>query len=148
MAMTSYGLLSATWHQIRVSGKTCWIFVQLLQADGSIGQGEASLSGDEAAVIAAAERLSSSILQASTSEPGAWAGAIVPDSLAEAAVVSAVDQALWDLHALRHGRCVADMILAYLFALSDRYSVRFCQRRMRGISSIPSRYARPKTAAD
>ena len=66
-AMTSYGLLSATWHQIRVSGKTCWTFVQLQQADGSIGHCEASLSGDEAAVIAAAERLSSSILQASTS---------------------------------------------------------------------------------
>ena len=65
--MTSYGLLSATWHQIRVSGKTCWTFVQLQQADGSIGHGEASMSGDEAAVIAAAERLSSSILQASTS---------------------------------------------------------------------------------
>ena len=108
--MTSYGLLSATWHQIRVSGKTCWTFVQLQQADGSIGHGEASLSGDEAAVIAAAERLSSSILQASTSEPGAWAGAIFPDSLAEAAVVSAVDQALWDLHARQHGRCVADML--------------------------------------
>lgn len=108
--MTDDTLRSATWHQVRVSGKTCWIFVQLLQADGSVGQGEASLSGQEAAVMAAAQRHCARILQASTGEPGAWAAAFVPASLAEAALVSAVDQALWDLHARRNGRCVADVL--------------------------------------
>jgi len=108
--MTGHALRSATWHQIRASGKTCWIFVQLLQADGIVGQGEASLSGQEAAVIAAARQLSKRVLPASTSTPGALAAGIVPASLAEAAVVSAVDQALWDLHARQNGRCVADMM--------------------------------------
>lgn len=108
--MSGQGLRSASWHQLRVSGKTIWIFVQLHDADGHTGSGEASLAGQTAEVIAAARQLSSQMLQASTSTPGAWAAAIVPASLVEAAVVSAVDQALWDLHARRNGRCVADMM--------------------------------------
>ncbi len=108
--MNDHDLRSATWHQIKVTGKTCWIFVQLLQADGSIGQGEATLAGQDAAVIAAVQRLSAQMLQASTTAPGAWAAAIVPADLAEAAVVSAVDQALWDLHARLQHHCVADML--------------------------------------
>jgi galactonate dehydratase len=108
--MTGQTLRSASWHQIAVSDKTCWIFLQLQQADGRVGQGEASLNGQEAAVMAAARQLSPLVRQAASDTPGALAAAIVPASLAEAAVVSAVDQALWDLYAQRHGRRVADML--------------------------------------
>ncbi len=108
--MTSHKLRSATWHQTAVSGKTCWIFVQLEGSDGGMGQGEATLSGQEDAVMAFARQLSPRILQTAMGAPGALAAANVPASLAEAAVVSAADQALWDLHGRLSGRCVADML--------------------------------------
>ena len=108
--MNGQALRSVTWHQIRVSGKTCWIFVQLQQADGCVGYGEASLAGKETDVIAAARHLSTRVLQATSDDPGVFADAIVAATLAEAAVVSAVDQALWDLHGRQNERCVADML--------------------------------------
>jgi len=108
--MTTRRLRSAHWHQIRISAKTCWIFVQLRQDDGAVGCGEASLSGQEAAVLKAAQGLSPQVLQAATGRPGAFAAGIVPANLAESAVVSAVDQALWDLHARAQQRTVADAL--------------------------------------
>lgn len=103
-------LRSAQWHRIGVSAKTCWIFVQLRQHDGAVGCGEASLPGQEDAVIEAAHALAPRVLQAAIGRPGSFAAGIVPADLATAAVVSAVDQALWDLHARAEQRTVADML--------------------------------------
>lgn len=103
-------LHSATWHQVSVSTKTRWLFVRIRDADGAEGCGEASLAGQEAAVLAAADRLHGRILGASTDEPGAFADAIIAATLPEAAVISAVDQALWDLHGKVSGRTVADLL--------------------------------------
>lgn len=108
--MTSRRLASIRWHRIRVTHKTCWLFVQLQTDDGAVGCGEATLAGQESAVLDAAQRLSVRTLRASTTEPAAFAAGIVPGDLAEAAVVSAVDQALWDLHARAQRRSVADML--------------------------------------
>lgn len=108
--MTTLQLHSALWHQIQINAKTCWIFVQLRQDDGSVGCGEASLSGQEAAVLAAAHALSPHVLQAATEHPGAFAAGKDLANLAESAVVSAVDQALWDLHARAQQRTVADVL--------------------------------------
>jgi galactonate dehydratase len=108
--MTGPRVIGALWHQIRISAKTCWIFVQLQQEDGSVGCGEASLAGQEAAVLAAARRLAPRVLQADPARPEAFAAARVPADLAESAVVSAVDQALWDLHARSQQRTVADLL--------------------------------------
>lgn len=108
--MNTRQLCSAHWHQIRVNGRTCWIFLQLRQDDGTVGCGEATLSGQEAAVLEAAQGLSPHVLHAATSRPGAFAAGIVPANLAEAAVVSAVDQAMWDLHARAQQRTVADLL--------------------------------------
>jgi galactonate dehydratase len=98
------------WHLIQVSGKTRWIFVRLTLQDGTAGCGEASLAGQESAVLAAAGRLDARIRAACTAAPGDFAAAEVPSTLAEAAAVSAVDQALWDLHGKRTARTVADLL--------------------------------------
>lgn len=108
--MSGRRVVGAHWHQFRVSAKTCWIFVQLQQDDGDVGCGEASLAGQEAAVLAAAQRMAPQVLRADPGHPAAFAAAIEPASLADAAVVSAVDQALWDLHARCQRRTVADLL--------------------------------------
>ena len=101
---------SARWHQIRVSAKTCWIFVQLRLDDGAVGCGEASLAGQEAAVIAAANKLAARLGQADSAHPATFAAGLLPATLAESAAVSAIDQALWDLHARSQQRTVADLL--------------------------------------
>ncbi|MFN0159890.1 MAG: mandelate racemase/muconate lactonizing enzyme family protein [Burkholderiales bacterium] len=83
-----------------VSGKTHWLFVSIEDSDGRIGWGEASLQNADAAVAAALADLADAVLRASPATPGAFAASMKPASLAEAAAVSAIDQALWDLHAL------------------------------------------------
>lgn len=97
--MTAAASLSAQWHSIQVNTRTCWIFVQLRRDDTSIGCGEASLPGHEASVLDVAQRLTSRALLSRIGDPGNFAAANAPTTLAEAAVVSAIDQALWDLHA-------------------------------------------------
>ena len=61
-------------------------------------------------MLAAAGRLDARIRAACTAAPGDFAAAEVPSTLAEAAAVSAVDQALWDLHGKRTARTVADLL--------------------------------------
>ncbi|HEV8500094.1 MAG TPA: enolase C-terminal domain-like protein [Casimicrobiaceae bacterium] len=99
-----------TLHVAEVSPATHWIFVVLQQRDGRIGSGEASLNGRETAVRDAAARLAATALSAPPDQPGAFAAGIAPAGLAEAAAVSAIDQALWDLHAQHSGVRVADAI--------------------------------------
>ncbi|MEO8858550.1 MAG: enolase C-terminal domain-like protein [Burkholderiaceae bacterium] len=92
---------NATLHWVRVSPKTCWCFVQLRMRDGRIGQGEATLNNREDAVAAAAAVfVPQALAQATPERPGDFAAERVPANLAEAAVISALDQALWELHAL------------------------------------------------
>lgn len=96
-------------HVVRVTARTCWTFVELRTRDGLVGIGEASLAGQEPALIAATERLR-----------GRWVGAAVgpdhlarvpgPASLVEAAVISAVDQAVWDILARERGQSVAQAL--------------------------------------
>lgn len=89
------GLRVAT-HVVRPTPKTRWIFVELTDAEGRIGTGEASLTGEEAAVCAHVARL------------GAAPDMLPkPGSLAEAAAVSALDQAMGDLAAQRTGESLA-----------------------------------------
>ena len=108
--MTDRKLRSVTWHLTRVSHNTHWIFVRLQLDDGSEGCGEASLNGQEDAVLVAARRLHSRILSACAADPGAFALANVPIDLPQAAVVSAVDQALWDLHGKAAASTVAQLL--------------------------------------
>ena len=108
--MIASGLRRMALHVVKISPKTRWVFVQLHHADGRIGSGEATLNGQEAALAAAAERLAVRALGATEAAPAHFAAAIVPADLAEAAMVSAIDQALWDLHAQDGGVRLVDAL--------------------------------------
>jgi galactonate dehydratase len=97
-------------HVSRISGKTHWLFVELTLADGRKGVGEATLPGRDAQVLAAAQQLADQALQANWRQPSAFATTHPPADLAQAAFVSAVDHALWDLHAQDAGRSVCQML--------------------------------------
>lgn len=99
-----------TLHTVRVSAATRWLFVVITQRDGRSGMGEASLNGSEEAVRDAASRLAIRALGGSPEQPAAFAAGIAPSNLAESAAVSAIDQALWDLHAQNAGVRLADAI--------------------------------------
>ena len=93
-------LSSASLHFVRVTHKTCWTFVRLHTGDGRIGEGEATLTGREDALLAAAERLVPVALsQATPQHPNRFAECHAPDNIEDAGIVSAIDQALWSLHA-------------------------------------------------
>jgi galactonate dehydratase len=99
-----------TLHTVQVSAATRWLFVVMTQRDGRSGMGEASLNDGEEAVRDAASRLALRALSASPDQPAALAAGIVPSNLAESAALSAIDQALWDLHAQNAGMRLADAI--------------------------------------
>ena len=86
------------------------MFVVISQRDGRSGTGEASLNGSEAAVRDAVSRLAARALSASPARPGEFAAGVAPADLPESAAVSAIDQALWDLHAQRAGTRLADAL--------------------------------------
>lgn len=101
-------LSGASLHFVRVTQKTCWSFLRLHTGDGRVGEGEATLTGREAALVVAAEHLVPLALsEASVQHPGAFAALRPPDGIHEAAVVSAIDQALWSLHAQLKGQPLA-----------------------------------------
>jgi galactonate dehydratase len=86
---------------LRISAKTCWIFVTLRSDDGFAGLGEASLLRREDAVVAALRARAEPLIGAAAA-PDRFAAA-TPRTLPEAAADSALSQALWDLAARRRG---------------------------------------------
>ena len=104
-------LHSAALHCVRITGKTCWSFLRLHTSDGRTGEGEATLGGREDALQAAAERLvPNALLEATVEDPAGFAASQAPRDIYEASVVSAVDQALWDLHGQAHARSLAQSL--------------------------------------
>ncbi len=86
------------------------MFVCIEGSDGRVGCGEASLNGQEGAIPAALEGLAGRAFAAPAGCPEGFAAGIVPADMVEAAAVSAIDQALWDLHAQGQGRRLADAL--------------------------------------
>ena len=104
-------LQNAALHRVRITPKTCWSFLRLHTADGRTGEGEATLGGQDDALLAAAERLVPTALREATPEdPGGFATGHAPGDIFEASVVSALDQALWGLHAQAHGRSLGQVL--------------------------------------
>lgn len=99
---------NAALHCVRITGKTCWSFLRLHTPDGRTGEGEATLSGRDDALLAAAERLvPRALLEATLEKPGGFAARHAPRDIYEASIVSALDQALWDLHGQVHEHSLA-----------------------------------------
>lgn len=90
---------------LNVSEKTNWFFIRVTSDDGMTGIGEASLNGWETAQMAYTQTLSAELLGASTEEMR-LALRVFPHSpggLVASSVVSAIEQALTDLHAKAAG---------------------------------------------
>ena len=109
--MHTASLRAAALHMVRITPKTCWSFVRLHTHDGLVGEGEATLTGQEDALLAAAERLMPLALREATPEsPGSFALQHAPADIREASIVSALDQALWSLHAQHAGQSLAHVL--------------------------------------
>jgi galactonate dehydratase len=92
----------------RVSDKTVWSFVQVEADCGTIGWGEATVNGRDreiaAEVAAQHARLAGMALDVTQGQtPITW-------NKSGWAVVSAIDQAVWDILAQRAGRCLRDQL--------------------------------------
>lgn len=110
-APTRRRLRSATVHCVRITAKTCWTFLRLRTLDGRTGEGEATLGGRAGAQLAAAERIVPTALrEASPDDPSRFARRHTPGDIFNASVVSALDQALWDLHAQALDRSLAHIL--------------------------------------
>jgi len=91
----------------RISPKTVWTFVRARDSEGREGWGEATLAGQAAAVEAHVERLAHQRIGSPV-----ITGTTTPDteSMAQAAAISAVDQAMWDLHAQAQSKTLAEAL--------------------------------------
>jgi galactonate dehydratase len=98
------------FHIVQATAKTRWSFVELVDADGTVGIGEATLARCEAEMarwFAALVPCLIGCLPTAASLAGARSGAT---RLADFAVVSALDQAMWDVIARRQHIGVADAL--------------------------------------
>ena len=93
-----------------------WIFVSLTDADSRVGIGEASHSGDDAAVIRLLEGGMGQQVRATlwTDPGGAWRSlgglGFEQSGRVPSTAASAIEQALWDLAAQRAGVTLASML--------------------------------------
>ncbi len=109
--MNAFALRGATLHMVRITHKTCWSFIRLHALDGIVGEGEATLTGQEDALLAVAERLVPLALShAAVASPSGFAMQHKPANIQQAVIVSALDQALWSLHAQRSGQSLAQVL--------------------------------------
>lgn len=105
--MGSSTIARVHWHQLRVSPKTVWSFVQLTDTEGRIGVGEATLGQREPQMRAALQRFQQGVLAHAAEAVDLSAQRSVAQSLPEFVVVSALDQAIWDLLAQQRGISVS-----------------------------------------
>lgn len=95
---------------VRISGKTNWLFMQVLDAAGRIGVGEATLLREELAVTAELARIAPSMLGLPADPRKIQPAPLAGQARARGAVVSAIDQALWDLTGQREHLGIARLL--------------------------------------
>ena len=97
-------------HELTVTDKTVWTFVEVETSDGRVGTGEATLGGRQDALRACFERWRPEHLgrpASVASLPASWRES---GDLAQTAVACGLDQALWDIEAQRAGKSVAALL--------------------------------------
>lgn len=92
-----------------VTPKTRWIFVEIETQAGVRGVGEATLGGQEGAVIAAVADLAQGVFAMADASASTLPPRDLPN-LPRAAAWSALDQALWDVEARRRGVSLAEAL--------------------------------------
>lgn len=134
---------------VGVSAKTTWLFLRTRTQDGAEGFGEATLYGEEEAVVAEVGRARELLLQRPFQLPGGALQALMmaQASSARRAVTHALEQALIDLFARRAGLSVAcylggpnrDRLAAYANinrGISDRSPAGFAGRARSVVESL------------
>lgn len=94
---------------IDVNAATRWCFVEVAASDGLIGTGEATLFNQQAALANAFHKLAAAV-DGKVAAPATSEALRLPEALPEAAILSALDQALWDIEGQRQGKSVADLL--------------------------------------
>lgn len=106
--MSDTVLQSATLHVLRITHKTCWVFVRLHTKDGYTGDGEATLQLFEDDLVNQANRLVPLLLN--ESQPNEFVIRHAPVNITESGIVSAIDQALWSLRAQANDQSLAQTL--------------------------------------
>jgi galactonate dehydratase len=101
-------LSSALVLPVDVTPRTRWIFIQLCDADGTKGFGEATYGKNSAAVVEIANRLAATLIGSTPAK--ALASLPKPKTIIESAAISGLDQALHDLAARSQGVSIATLI--------------------------------------
>jgi galactonate dehydratase len=109
-ALPAPGIAGIALTQLRISPKTIWLFVQVTDASGAVGVGEATLQREEAQVEAALAQLAPTLLGQPAAPQALVNIALRGQSRAFGAAVSALDHSLWDLAGLRMQQSVAQLL--------------------------------------
>jgi len=108
--MTRSTIAHVRWHEVRVSPKTVWSFVELVDTQGAVGTGEATLGRREAPMRAAIARFEGAVKGRTPIDVDLEQHRAAATALPEFAVLSALDQAAWDLAAQQQGVSVSDAL--------------------------------------
>jgi galactonate dehydratase len=95
---------------VRASAKTVWVFLRAIDTAGHIGWGEATWIGHERELSLVFARFAPVVIGAPATPEGCGLTARDGCGTAEAAIVSAIDQALWDVAARASDKPVHAMI--------------------------------------
>jgi len=94
-------------HSARISPKTVWTFVSLRDIDRRVGWGEATLHGEARNIHDHVARFGKAVRDRRAGDARSPLDIAASHDLGEAAAISALDQALWDLAAQQVGRPLA-----------------------------------------
>ena len=110
--LAAAGIRELGIHACAVSPITIWLFVQLRTEAGRVGTGEATLPGQETAVVAQLRRLAAPLagVPAAVDEIRPAGQNPAAGALAAATAAGAIDQALWNLQGQAAGRPLAGML--------------------------------------
>jgi len=98
------------WHTLRVTPKTIWTFIEVIDAAGRIGTGEATLTGRESAMHGSFEHYKHVAIDHAPAQVHLGAARNAARTLSQFAVISALDQAVWDLAAQQNGTSVSALL--------------------------------------
>src|SRR5437762_6392846 len=108
--MTQSVIEDIRWHMLRVTPKTIWTFIEVIDAAERIGTGEATLTGREPAMRGSFEHYKHVAIDHAPAQVDLGAARSVARTLSQFAVISGLDQAVWDLAAQQSGISVSAML--------------------------------------
>jgi galactonate dehydratase len=103
-------IVDARWHTLQVSAKTRWSFVEVVDAQGRVGVGEASLAQREREMFSMFAAQRTALIGRAPTDVDLTPFRSRSATLPEFAVVSALDQSVWDLAGQQRGVSVGEAL--------------------------------------